>query len=161
MRNIKQQEKPNITEQQIMERKITTRENGSLRVQQDYSKTTSRTKQEFVRETDINNIVKYPMLENTEALTYADLTSPPNLREIFKSVHEVKETFAQLPSDIRKLMNNDPAQMESFIADKKNHKTLIDQGILIPRETKKSKTSQNQSETVQKENSTPTIQKEK
>ena len=152
MRNIKQQNKPTLSEQQDMIRKVTTRENGSIRVQQDYSETTSRTKQEFVKEADINNIVKYPILENQVPLTYADMTTPPNLREIFKSVHEVKETFATLPSAIRKMMDNDPAKMEKFIGDKSNQELLIQQGVLIPRETpktkEKSKKAENASEST-------------
>ena len=129
MRNLKQQKKPSIKEQTLIKKIITERENGTKRVQLDFSETVSRCKPEFAKETNINNIVKLPLPE-APVLSYGDLRDPPNLGDVFETIHQVKEHFAQLPSDIRKLMDNDPAKLQDFLNDTKNHDILEARGLL-------------------------------
>lgn len=143
MKNPKQQSKPSIKSQMLSKTIITDRSNGSKRVSIDFSKCTSRTKSEFARETNINNIVKLP-LPVAPPLSYADLTNPPDLRQVFATIHTIKENFSQLPSDVRRLMNNDPAEMQSFIMDPQNRDFLISRGVLTktPASTTPSSASQ-------------------
>lgn len=154
MRNVKQQKRMPIREQFKRERLVTQRKDGSFRVQLDFSNTTSRTKPEFLKEVNINNIVKLPQMP-IPPLTYADLTDPPNLRQLFQTIHDVKESFSKLPSDIRKLMDNDPAKMQSFICDPKNYSLLVSRGILKERETSSEKSSQNASAESSKASKVP------
>lgn len=129
MINPKQQKRSPIKAQTLLETHITKRENGSTKVTLDFSNTTSLTQQEFLRESNINNIVKLPMPEQTP-LSYGDLTDPPNLRRLFETIHTVKESFMQMPSDVRKLMDNDPAKMQEYVTNPKNQDFLISRGVL-------------------------------
>lgn len=132
MRNPEQQKKQPYKVQQKLQTKVITRKNGTKRVSMDFSKTTSRTNPEFQRECDINNIVKLP-LPPQQPLTYGDVTNEPTLREVFKTVYDVKSNFMKLPSDVRKLMDNDPSKLHSFLTDEKNHALLVDRGIIKPK----------------------------
>lgn len=134
--NPKQQKRPSINAQKLTKKIITTRENGSLRIKLDFSHGTSRTKQEFLKETDINNIVKLPLPEQ-KALSYTDLRNPPDLRKVFETVHTVTDSFASLPSDLRRLMDNDPSNLQAFLSDPKNTQILVDRGVLLKKETEK------------------------
>lgn len=98
-------------------------------MQLDFSKGTSRTNPEFQKECDIHNIIKLPLPEQVE-LAYGDITETPTLRDVFKTVHDVRSNFMKLPSDIRKLMDNDPSLMRQFITDPKNKELLMDRGII-------------------------------
>lgn len=61
---------------------------------------------------------------------FIDNTKIPSFLEAFDIVQEAKDLFLQLPHQVRSAMNNDPALMESFISDKKNHQFLYDYGVL-------------------------------
>jgi hypothetical protein len=129
MINKKQQARLPISAQIKAEKKVTVRENGTLRVQKDFSKTTSRTKQEFAKAASIHNIMKMPLKDSPE-MTYADISNPPNLRQLFATIHDVKTNFEKLPSAVRKAMQNDPSKMQEFILDKNNTNYLIEHGVL-------------------------------
>ena len=136
MRNPKQQKRAPIGAQFKAKKIITTRENGSLRVQKDFSDCVSKTKLEFQKECDIHNIVKFP-LPPQAPLAYSDLSNVPNLRDVFKTVHDVKENFMKIPSDVRKLMDNDPSKLKMFIEDPKNKELLLAKGVLKAPESAK------------------------
>lgn len=130
MRNpIQQNKEPYST--QIRATTITTkREDGSYRIQKCFLDSYSRTKPEFQRETTLKNIVASGQFQPAQnPLDYADLTNEPNLRDVFRTVHEVKSNFEKLPSDIRKLMDNDPSNLKDFLTNPDNKELLVSKGV--------------------------------
>lgn len=145
MRNEKQQNRKPISSHFKAEKKIKEIKNkdGKLirkRVQKCFKKSTSMFKSEYAKETDINNIIKYPM-DNDFKLTYADLTNKPNLEEVFATVNEINENFHRIPSNVRKLIDNDASRLQELVTNKDYEKVLISSGVLIPRDNTSSKAS--------------------
>lgn len=95
------------------------------------------TDQSFKKACDINNIIKtYSATGHLPHITsavpkYQDNTTIPTLEASFDIVNQAYDQFYQLPPTIRKLMDNDPAKLESFISDTRNHNALIEHGVLI------------------------------
>lgn len=88
---------------------------------------------------DINVIMaqyaKTGMLPNmtTQAPRYIDNTEIPNLQDAFTIVRKASDMFYELPANIRRLMDNDPSQLENFIANSENETLLIKHGLLKKR----------------------------
>ena len=109
--------------------------NGLRRVQYDCSEPLI-TDQSSQKESDINNIMKQygitGMLPNiTIPGEYRDNSNTPTLEAAYDIVNAANEAFFQLPPNIRKLMDNQPSQLENFIADPNNADLLKKHGILI------------------------------
>lgn len=95
------------------------------------------TEQEHKNSCDINYIVAqfhktgiFP--PNTKIASYADNTNTPTLEDAFRTVSEARESFLDLPANIRRLMDNDPSKMEEFLRDDANTDILIKYGIIEP-----------------------------
>lgn len=89
-----------------------------------------RTKSEFAQEVDINYLVKrftrtgdWP--EERKSLQYVDLTMlPQTYHENLEAIRQVKETFNNLPAEVREFYRHDPAL---FLDDlEKDRKALQD-----------------------------------
>lgn len=86
--------------------------------------------------TDINNIMlqysKTGLLpvQQQKVAHYIDNTEIMPLEEAHKLISDAKELFYQLPAQVRKLMDNDPTKLESFIKDEENTDILLKYGIL-------------------------------
>lgn len=98
------------------------------------------TDQSYAKACDINNIMlqyqktkMFPNFPIKEAL-YIDNTEIPPFLEAHRLVNEARSLFYDLPAQIRKLMDNDPSQLEMFIADPSNQYILEKHGILIPKQ---------------------------
>lgn len=83
------------------------------------------TDQSQKKQCDINNIVKQfqktgRLPENTKVPQYGDYSETPTLETAFKIAHNARDAFMALPSELRKLIDNDPSQLENFIADDDN-----------------------------------------
>lgn len=94
----------------------------------------SRTKQEFVREADINNIIKrYRVTGLMRQLPlqpiYGDFTNIPSYQESLNIVIRGQEAFARLPSDLRTRFNNDPSEFLEFMSDPKNEDEIYELGL--------------------------------
>lgn len=95
-----------------------------------------RTRQSETAETDINNIVRNHL--RTGVVNHINLNqvySGPQLttqtfHEIQTQLANAKSTFNELPSAIRDLCNNDPAELLNFVADEENHSLLRELGLL-------------------------------
>lgn len=61
---------------------------------------------------------------------YLDNTQIPTFMDAHDLVVQAQELFLQIPSPIRKLMDNDPANLENFIKNKDNHDILREYGVL-------------------------------
>lgn len=61
---------------------------------------------------------------------YIDTTQIPSYMDAHEQIQRASELFNQLPSPIRKLMDNNPANLEKVISEPKYHDMLIEYGIL-------------------------------
>lgn len=115
----------------------------------------------FANACDINvimaNYAKTGMLghvNNSEA-RYIDNTEIPDLARAFDIVTKAEQMFYDLPAQVRKLMDNDPSQLESFILDPQNTDILIKNGIITPNAaaepSKEFKPAASSSDTIKKE----------
>jgi len=98
----------------------------------------SMTKQEFVDQCDINNILKQfkmtGMVTHISAKAaqgeYLDLPDDVDFQTSLNIVHQAEAAFATLPSKIRTRFENDPAQFLAFMADPKNMAEASQLGLL-------------------------------
>lgn len=97
----------------------------------------SRTKQSFVGECDINNILKQYKLtgqirhiSSKAALgSYQDLPDPLDFQESMNIVIEAEKSFATLPAHVRARFGNDPVNFLTFMADPANQDEVIKLGL--------------------------------
>lgn len=95
----------------------------------------SKTDQSLKKQVDINNIVasyaktNSPLPERSDA-KYMDCTQIPDLHTAFETVQKANERFYELPAKLRKLIDNDPSQLEAFLKDQSNEDMLVKMGIL-------------------------------
>lgn len=97
----------------------------------------SRTKQSFVAECDINNIIKTfkisgqitHMSAQAQKGSYQDLPEPQDFQESMNLVIAAQKAFATLPSQVRQRFGNDPAQFLGFMSDPANQDEMIKLGL--------------------------------
>lgn len=102
----------------------------------------SMTKQSFVAECDINNILKQYKLTGmvshinakAQAGAYLDLPDETDFQSALELVIRAEESFATLPSKLRTRFNNDPAEFLEFMADPRNQDEAIELGLATRRE---------------------------
>lgn len=95
----------------------------------------SKTDQTYAKSANINNIIKKfqktGILPNTVGqAVYADVSSIPSLEQAHETLRIAREAFASLPSDVRKLMDNDPLKMEMWLSDENNIDLALKYGLL-------------------------------
>lgn len=97
----------------------------------------SRTKQSFVAECDINNILKQYKLSgqirhmNAKAAqgAYTDLPDPTEFQDSMNLVIAAEQSFATLPAHVRSRFGNDPTSFLAFMADPANQDEAIRLGL--------------------------------
>lgn len=97
----------------------------------------SMTKQSFVAECDINNIIKqYRLTGQVRHIsakaaqgTYEDLPDPMEFQDALNVVIQSEEAFATLPSHVRDRFGNDPEQFLQFMANPSNQDEIIKLGL--------------------------------
>lgn len=77
----------------------------------------SRTKQSFMQETDINEIVRRGVPQNTGQPVYMDCTSYTDYMESIERVRSTQAIFDRLPSRVRAEYANDPANLIAVMND--------------------------------------------
>jgi phage internal scaffolding protein len=124
--------------------KIIIRKNGTTRVTME-TIGPSKTDQSYKKQCDINNIIShyqktglFPNFKTPEP-RFIDNTEVLPLEEAFEVVNRAYDLFYELPSDIRKLMDNDPSKLEGFLNDPENKDLLIKKGLLSQPEAEPSK----------------------
>jgi phage internal scaffolding protein len=101
-----------------------------------FDRKNSLTKQEFVSQCNINNIVnKYVKNGNnpfilTKDAKFGDFTNIPSHQEALELVIAAEEHFLQLPVHIRSRFENDPGQLMSFLSDIDNREEAIKLGLV-------------------------------
>lgn len=102
----------------------------------------SLAKQSFQDECNINNIIKrhhatgipFPTAETIGA-KFGDFAEVTDYHDSMLKVVKARESFAALPSAIRKQFANDPGEFIAFVHDPENHDQLIEMGLAHPAET--------------------------
>lgn len=104
------------------------------------TKPPSRTKQSFLAECDINNILK--QFKATGIVThinaqraqgrYEDLPASTDFQEALNTVMAAEAAFASLPSLVRERFGNDPERFLAFVGDPKNADELVKLGLTKP-----------------------------
>lgn len=95
------------------------------------------TKQEFAEEVDINTILRRfnvtgQLPENVRMPTYADFTDVYDFHSAANAIAQANEAFAEMPADVRKRFENDPAQFVAFCSDETNRDDARKLGLLVP-----------------------------
>lgn len=98
----------------------------------------SLTKQEFLEEADVNNIINQyettgiaPMAGGAEPL-YGDFSAPElqSYHQALNIVQGSQELFDRLPARVRERFANDPANLLLFVQDPNNLKEAHELGLL-------------------------------
>lgn len=85
---------------------------------------------------DIERVRKQGMAPIDPAqLVFADVSSEFDFAAANQQIVQIKQSFAQLPSDVRKRFANDPAQLMEFVRDPSNLEEARDLGLVLPPET--------------------------
>lgn len=100
----------------------------------------SMTKQEFVRECDINNVLKQfsatGMLRHVSARahegTFVDLPDPEDFQESLHQVEQARQAFASLPSKLRAEFAEEPMRFLQFVSDPANLPRMRELGLAKP-----------------------------
>lgn len=138
--------------------------NGTRKVSISFKKTTSKTRPEFTRECDINLLVRKGIIENTHPLNYMDVSQTPSFEDAFEVVQYAQQTFNALPAAVRKLIDNDPAQLQNFIKNPENADLLVKYNLVKPKQkldelTQNNKTTKNTKTVETKKNENAEITK--
>ncbi len=97
-----------------------------------------RTKQQFLKDCDINRIVasanRTGVIDHLSKHvgTYGAIT-PVDFQESLNIVIQAQESFDALPSKIRNQFENDPKQFLMFTSDPSNEEEMINMGLLNPK----------------------------
>lgn len=102
----------------------------------------SMTKQEFVRECDINNVIKqyktHGMLNHINAKAaqgaYTDLPDSVDFQESLHIIMVAENAFMTLPAKVRDRFGQDPAEFLAFLNNPDNADEARKLGILKPQE---------------------------
>lgn len=118
-----------------MKFKISTRKNGSKRYQSipEGKTMTDQSDKNMVNiNTIMANYAKTGILPQfpEKIEQYLDVTQIPSYMEAQEQIAEARDLFMQLPATIRKDMNNNPQNLESYLTDERNKEKLIKYGIL-------------------------------
>lgn len=103
---------------------------------------------------DINNIMDQYMktgllpVTQTKVAQYIDNTEIMSLEQAHDQIQHAKELFYELPATIRKLMDNDPTKLHSFITDKENYDILVKYKMIEPKVKKVEETTSQNSPSV-------------
>lgn len=97
----------------------------------------SRTKQEFARECDINNIIKHfsvsGMLSHVNAKAasgaYLDLPDAFDFQESLNIINQAEAAFMSLPAKLRDRFGNDPLRFLEFTHDPENLEEMRKLGL--------------------------------
>lgn len=95
----------------------------------------SRTKQEFRDETNINNVVAQHAVTgqfthvSSVMPEYGDFSNVMDYQEARNQILQAELAFAQLPAAVRKRMGNDPATFIDFLEDPNNQEEAVKLGL--------------------------------
>jgi len=93
------------------------------------------TDQSYKKSCCINNIVKQfqktgKIPESNKVPQFGDFSEVPSLEQAYEVTIAAAKTFNALPADIRKLIDNNPSQLESFVLNDDNKEICYKHGLL-------------------------------
>lgn len=115
-------------------KKIEVLPNGRKRVYTENNKP-SKTDQQYKDQVEVNYILrkyqKTGILSHVQQMQgqYTDVSQIPDLHEALLKVELAEKSFMQLPSEVRKMMNNDPTQLIEFLQNPANDEKAIELGL--------------------------------
>lgn len=91
----------------------------------DCSESEDFTKQEFRDEVDINTILRRfnvtgQLPQGVRMPTYGDFTQVGDFQQALAAIETARESFMQLPADVRRRFDNDPGAFVDFASDARN-----------------------------------------
>lgn len=95
----------------------------------------SKTKSEFQKDADINNILKkYNTTGQLPAMiaaepSYGDFSEAPDYLEAMAIVIKAQDQFHALPADVRDRFGNDPSAFLQFASDPNNSDAMVRMGL--------------------------------
>lgn len=101
-------------------------------------KDASLTRQEFVLEADLNNIMRRyadgmgQLPSGDRPPIFGDFDNVPDYQSALDKVIDAQERFAQLPSAVRKRFDNDPGKLLDFLSSEDNRQEAIALGLVPP-----------------------------
>lgn len=102
-----------------------------------YFEETGKTKPEFKESCDVNYILeKYkntgelPLMQRKPI--YGDFSNPVDYQTSLHVVMKAEQQFNELPAEVRKRFDNDPALFLDFAIDPANKKEMIEMELLEP-----------------------------
>lgn len=122
-----------------MKQKITTRANGSIKIQSVNEKP-SRTKKSLRDMVNVNTILrKYRQTGiithvTSKDGTYGDFTEIKDFSGALNTVIKAKQQFELLPAEVRSRFGNDPQQLIKFLQDPKNNEESVKLGLRVKRD---------------------------
>lgn len=96
-----------------------------------------KTEQSHVQEVDINNIIKkhgadyIKKINGLREWVYDDVTGN-DFQESMNAIIKARETFADVPLEIRKQFDHDPIKMLDFVRNPENADKLVEMGLAHP-----------------------------
>lgn len=120
------------------------RPNGSVRIQQDFSKCPSMAEQHTADSTDINVLMERYQPDELAAYIAArnshrseiighDFSTEPDLQEAQNVVYRIRQNFEALPEEIRRNFKNHVEFMK-FIDNPDNQEKMVKMGLLTKKE---------------------------
>lgn len=109
----------------------------------------SMTQQQFSEESDIHNIIRrydtdgVIMAVRKGTAEYSDFSQVTDWYEALQLIDNAKENFLEIPSNIRKQFDNDPAKFYNFAKDPDNFDKLLDMGLATRRVSSSSVVEEN------------------
>lgn len=100
----------------------------------------SMTRQEFLADADINNILqKYsetgylvdPTRPSSREPMFGDFSNVQDYQSALDALIVAQENFMQLPAKIRDRFQNDPGEFLKFVENPENHDELVSMGLVI------------------------------
>jgi phage internal scaffolding protein len=95
----------------------------------------SMTQQHFKDEVDVRNIIK--RYDSTGLINhvqrgqaqYGDFSQTVGFKEALDMVNSAKESFMELPAELRREFRNDAGEFYTFVSDPNNSEKLIEMGL--------------------------------
>ena len=118
-------------------RDMQTQEKITRKCHLDFSNEECVTEQSHEPDCNINNIVRkhgMDLIAQTAQLQNFTYDDNPNndFQETMNAILKAKDSFSQVPSDIRKQFDNDPAKFLDFIHNPANQTKLVEMGLANP-----------------------------
>jgi phage internal scaffolding protein len=95
----------------------------------------SMAQQHFLKECDVREIIKRNdrtgiiQHVNRGVAQYADVSDVKDYKEALEMINSSMESFMGLPSDIRKLFDNDPGEFFEFATNPANADKMVEMGL--------------------------------